>query len=81
MTSIPRSESFQAEPVRFNFGTATSPNYKYFLINASGSGAVYTSSNGLNWNRTATLSNRAGAENAPSKIGDTLYFGSYYEGL
>ena len=78
---IPDEEKFQTVPVRFNFGTVTSPDYKYFLVNASGSGAIYTSSDGVSWNRTATLSNNAGAENAPSKIGDTLYSGTYYEGI
>ena len=45
--NIPLNEMFQSEPVRFNFGTPTSPNYKYFLMSASDSGALYTSSDGI----------------------------------
>lgn len=76
-SSIPLNETFQASPVRFNFGTSETPDYKYFLTSSS-TGKVYTSDDGTNWNSTSTIGS---AEREPSKIGDTLYQGTFKQGL
>ena len=87
VSSIGLDQTFQAQPVRFNFGTATNPEYKYFLMSSAGGGVghLWTSSDGVNWTQVdptgATIGNIGSAENAPSKIGDTLYQGTYKQGL
>ena len=70
--------TFQAQPVRFNAGTADSPDWKYFIM--SDNTGDFTSNDGLNWTKMSGA--KVGlVERAPSRIGDTLYVGTYGNGL
>ena len=72
--------TFQAQPARFNAGTATTPDWKYFIMSNDEIGGDWTSNDGINWTKMSG-SLPIIVERAPSRVLDSLYSGTYGNGL